>query len=116
MNRKNVLGLVGIISIACLIHACSPKTTGNVINDASPATYSQTISILLRQNCVSCHSGPKPAAKIDLTTYASVKAIAEKGEISERIHDSDNPMPPNGLMSETYRNLFDKWIADGYPN
>ena len=76
--------------------------------------YSTTISSLMNNYCLTCHSGAAPSADLNLDNYTEIKAIGESGKLIDRINDSNSPMPPSGLMPEEKRQQIEDWIANGY--
>jgi hypothetical protein len=102
---KNIISLsvfTGLIIV--LIAGCS--------NDDEPKeiTYNSTISEIMTTRCVGCHSGNSPSGNLSLTTYSEVKTIAETDTLMSRLNDSNNPMPPTGLLPQDDRNTIQTWI------
>lgn len=73
-----------------------------------------------------CHSGAKPKAGIDMSSYASLKKGGEEGPV---ITDGDpaksklvmairhqpgaKAMPPKGQLTEDQMKTIEAWIKDG---
>lgn len=77
-------------------------------------TYQLHINPIITNNCISCHSGINHQGNLRLENYNQVRSATENGTLIQRINDSSNPMPPNGLMSISTRELFIKWVQNGY--
>ncbi len=115
MNFKN---LIHVLAISILLFSCSSgdddSTTDIDPNSSGKVTYNGNIKVIISGNCANCH-GSTPAngapSSASFNTYAKVKAAVDK--IITRTNDTSNPMPVNGLMSQTNRDLIKKWKADG---
>lgn len=77
--------------------------------------FDPDIQNIVFNHCVTCHGGAAPSANLDLTTYQNVRSSAENGTLLNRVEDSANPMPPNGLLSLEQRQAIAKWAEDGFP-
>lgn len=77
--------------------------------------YTEHIEPIVSNYCTTCHAGSSPSDGIDLTTYESVRQHSEFGNLIARINDPINPMPTNGMMSESNRELFDYWVNNQFP-
>ncbi len=93
-------------------------TNGAPVGDGVPCDVAQ----VLATNCTSCHSGAKPTAGLDLTTYASLtapsNAVSSQTNIERsaiRMRDAQAPMPPTGAIADADIQIIEKWIADGTP-
>lgn len=65
-------------------------------------------------NCATsgCHTGTSPQAGINFSQDAVI--VANRDRIKARAIDGiPTPMPPNGLMSQTNRNIITTWINAG---
>jgi hypothetical protein len=88
--------------------------------DTANVTFSITISGLLANNCLSCHSNSTAASfgnGIRLENYADVKSKADA--VSDAINHNGNfsPMPKNGgKLNNCLIIQFDKWISEGTPD
>lgn len=76
--------------------------------------YNSDVSNLMFNFCTTCHSGAAASANLDLSTYDNVKEATESGSLLNRINDSNNPMPPSGLLSQERRDLMNNWASGGY--
>ncbi len=76
--------------------------------------YSPDIETIMFNHCTTCHSGNAPSANVDLSTYQNVRFYTEQGNLIHRMNNTNNPMPPSGVLSIEQRQLLDKWILDGY--
>ena len=77
-------------------------------------SYSHDIQPLVQSFCKTCHAGDDPEGDFILTSYAEVRRQTERGKLLERINDSEDPMPENGLMPQYLRRLFQLWADGGY--
>jgi hypothetical protein len=123
MTNKKLMGMI----IACIgiIAACktSNKTTSSKVEDtACPKvnyTYNTHIKQIMDNYCAGCHSGSRPAHKIDLSNYEMVKAAtAYPRFIGSMEHKSGFDKMPKGqakLDAATIKTIS-CWIANGAPN
>lgn len=87
--------------------------------DTSGVTYSGTVSVILQQNCLGCHSAASAQGNVVLAAYNDVKNYAQSGALAGVINHSSgfSPMPKGGnkLKSCDIRKI-ELWIANGTPN
>lgn len=87
--------------------------------DTSGITYSGTVSVIMQQNCLSCHSSASAQGNVVLATYNDVKAYAQSGALVGVIKHSSgySPMPKGGnkLKACDIRKI-ELWVANGMPN
>jgi hypothetical protein len=81
-------------------------------------THTQLLSTNVDLNvfnraCTRCHSGNAPPAGLDLTNYTQARTAV--AEIVNRMNDSNNPMPPSGMLSERDRDMVRIWQTGGAP-
>lgn len=84
-----------------------------------PSTYSGTVSVIISNNCLSCHSQSVSSGGITLETYNQVKAQADNGNLLGVISHSSgfSPMPKNGpQLSECNITAIRQWIEGGTLN
>ena len=85
--------------------------------DVSAVTYSQDVSVIINNNCLSCHSGPNAEANLDLSTYGTVSANAAVIKVRINLPAGDpGVMPPTGPMSPCNMNKVTTWIDQGAIN
>jgi len=88
--------------------------------DTLNVTFSVTVTTMLANSCLSCHSNTTAASSgngIRLQDYTDVKARAV--EVAGAIKHSGgySPMPKNGgLLKACTINQFDVWIKNGMPD
>jgi hypothetical protein len=93
----------------------------NPENDDTPpmpgsVTYQDDISVIVQNNCTSCHSDPPTRnAPMALTTYNDVRNAVENRGLLGRINSTTSPMPPTGRLPATTRQLFDDWADLDFP-
>jgi len=109
-KRPIILVAVILFSVGIIFQSCKKDET----NLSKEVTYSKDVASLMNNYCLTCHSGADPTAGLSLDSYTNVKAVAESGQLVDRINDTNNPMPPSGIMSENNRNIIINWIAGGY--
>lgn len=113
MNKKVISILTGLI---ILVVACqSVKTISSeptIIT--SEISYEHSISPIMNNYCITCHSETKPASGFSLTSYEDVRFQTEKGALLERINDNQYPMPMSGLMAKKNRQIIKQWAENGF--
>ncbi|MCS6790472.1 MAG: hypothetical protein NZ580_05795 [Bacteroidia bacterium] len=100
--------LIGLPLLSCKKEkpspaSCPPRDT---------ITYSNYVAGVMRQYCISCHSGSSPSGGVALETYAQVKASAQSGKWYSSM--SQGRMPPSGKLDECTLSYLKKWIDTGY--
>lgn len=115
---KFALQLTSIEKVAATA-TCGANTVTTPV-DTAPArvTFTDLIATtgslnVFRTQCLSCHQGASASAGLDLSSYTSSKASANK--ILSRINDANSPMPRSGLMSSQMRAIVEKWVTLGSP-
>jgi hypothetical protein len=87
--------------------------------DTVNVTYSSSITPILNNYCVSCHSGSNPGGNINLQDYNTVKALVDNGQLLSSINHTGSvvPMPLNGGKLDNCKiAVFEKWILLKAPN
>ncbi len=125
MNRilPLALGLTTIIALAgCLVDK------GELVDDLPPAgycdslqaSYVDTMQTLVNTYCANsfgCHGAQ--ASNGDFTTYANMQAagVLSEGKIGMRVSTSDISlvMPPGNPLPDSLRQVFQCWVAGGFP-
>ena len=80
-----------------------------------PITYQQHVRPIITANCLSCHSDPPSNnAPMPLTTYSDVRGAVETRGLLNRINSTTNPMPPNGRMPSSTRQVIEDWVDQGF--
>lgn len=83
-------------------------------------SFSQTISPIINNNCVSCHSGGTDASGgINLTNYDEILVVANNGKLLGSIrHDAGFKEMPQGTsqLSDCSISQVDAWITQGALN
>ena len=71
------------------------------------------IKLILRNKCVECHQGEKPAGKLDLTAITTQGQALQTDDIWERVHEvlRGGTMPPddNSPLTEDELQSFEHW-------
>lgn len=92
-------------------------TSSNGTSDCDKITYSKDIEPIIKSNCATtgCHvpNGSYP----DLTSFASVKEVADDGLLKKRVIDG-NPsfMPTSGKLPAAELEKISCWLNAGAPN
>lgn len=88
----------------------SCDTSGGVL-------YKKQVSAIISSQCLSCHSGSRPNADLNLESYSSVvNAITQKNLVKHLKSESGfSPMPPAGKIRDCEILLIEKWINAGKP-
>ena len=126
MKKSFVIFTVILMSSLSLFYSCYydnleylyPSLSSSC--DTTHVTFSGSISVMLQNNCLSCHSNSSAAlfgGGYQLQNYADVSAFSDRirGAIN---HESGySAMPKNGgsLDACTIRQ-FDIWLAAGKPD
>jgi uncharacterized membrane protein len=79
---------------------------------SASVTYSQVSSQIFTPSCVSCHSGSRASAGVDLSTYANV--VANISMVQQEAL-SKQSMPPSQPLSSSLQTLLKTWISEGTP-
>lgn len=126
MNRLTILTSVAvaiiIICFSCYYdneEALYP-TAGTTVCDTLNVTFAGTVSTILANNCLSCHSNATAASSgngIRLQDYADVKARAAAVVGSIKHTGIYSPMPKNGgTLKACSITQFDIWVRKGMIN
>lgn len=84
-------------------------------NACDSIRYMNAAKPIIDKYCVSCHSGPFPNGGIDFSAYVNAKAKALDGRLKDRMTNTNNPMPPFGLMPQAQIDSLMCWIEKGAP-
>lgn len=84
-------------------------------NACDSIRYTNVTKAIFDKECGSCHSGPGPSGGVDLTSYSAVLSQVVNGRIKDRITNTNNPMPPFGLMSQSRIDSILCWVDKGGP-
>lgn len=121
--KKKLLILIPFLACVLLSTGCYYDVEEELYGgpcDTSNVTYSGTITgIINRYGCLSCHSGPQPAAPFRLETYADVQAKVLDNRLMGAITHANGfaPMPQGApKMSDCDINKVKAWIDRGAPN
>jgi len=81
------------------------------------ATFDQSIVLIMRNNCVSCHAGSNPSGGILLETYKQVADYSANPKFLKSIrHESGaSAMPPASKIRDCEITKIDAWIQNGVP-
>ncbi len=119
MNRTILLMLIATTGLACCFNS-NVALAGDV-------DFARDVLPILSNKCFLCH-GPDAkedqlrldsheAATEDLGGYRAIdRAAPEKSAVLERIHSTDDPMPPDEAekpLTASERKIISQWIHDG---
>lgn len=121
MPMKSRILFISVVALT-IAFSCDYKK-GLLPRKAEPITadacdsirYNNSVKAMIDNNCVGCHSGPFGSGGVDLSTYPNVLARVVDGRIKDRITNSNNPMPPFGLMPAAKVDSILCWISKGGP-
>jgi len=110
-----------ILGSSILIHSCYYSNEEDIYGagtncDLTTAKYSQKVSSILSDNCVSCHGAGLQSAGIRLDSYDAVKVFAESGLLSKVIKHESGVVPmPYGLpkLSDCNISVIEEWVSNG---
>ena len=81
--------LIGIFVFALTTMVVSVSCSASK-SAAKPLTYTENVKPIIDANCAStCHNAGRPAAGIDLTTYAKVKEQSTTGKLIPAIQHAE---------------------------
>jgi len=106
-----------VMTLACLSVVILPslllgQTNSERLRDE--ISFSNDIQPIVENFCTTCHAGKAPDGEVLLTSYAEVRKMVEKGDLLNRINDTDDPMPPSGTIPAYMRRMFKTWARTGY--
>lgn len=80
-------------------------------------TYNQSVVLIMRSNCVSCHSGSNPSGGIRLQTYQEVSGYSSNPKFLESMKHGGGtqPMPPGSKIRDCEISKIETWIQNGVP-
>jgi hypothetical protein len=121
---KKVLSLSAIIALLCLTcYYDNEEYLYPVLNNACDTTFvtfTGTISVMLSNNCLSCHSNSTAANfgnNIRLEDYTDVKTSSQRVLGSIKQESGFSPMPKGGAkLNECLIAQFGIWVKNGTPN
>lgn len=82
---------------------------------AKQPTYAKDVAPFVRKFCVTCHSGPTPADRIDLSQFKTEAEVVENIQLYKMAgrEVKKKSMPPKGAMpmpTEAQRKAFMTWV------
>ncbi len=103
ISCKRDIGLLPVKSVPLPANACDS------------IRYTNSMAAIFNNVCCNCHSGPFGSGGVDLSTYPNVLAKVQDGRIKDRITNTNNPMPPFGLLPQSKVDSILCWIDKGAP-
>ncbi|HNW00359.1 MAG TPA: hypothetical protein PKL06_13375 [Chitinophagales bacterium] len=111
MKKALCILCAGIMVIG--FNACS----GTKSTTTPAISYNGQVKAIIDANCAStCHNATKPAAGIDLTTYAKVKQYTLEGQLIPAIQHAEgvDPMPKKSpKLDDASINTIVTWASGG---
>ncbi len=121
MKKLKSILFIGVLTLAlgCSKSDNSEGTADDPNNqnpDPTALSYQNDIRPIIQGNCVSCHGNPPTNnAPMSLTSLSQVRSAIESRGLLSRINSTTNPMPPDGLMPQSARELIAEWANQGFP-
>lgn len=83
--------------------------------DEKQPLFNTTVRPIIFKYCTGCHYDKFPQGDIELHSYATIKAVAESGDLIKSMRGLDGvaTMPPGNLVPECEIQLVEQWIARG---
>ncbi|MBX3113979.1 MAG: c-type cytochrome [Fimbriimonadaceae bacterium] len=91
-NTTPLLIAAGIFSLVACAQQPEPEAAPDSGTASAAKTFSANVQPILTKNCVSCHSGDKPAEGLNLESYDG---------LAKGIHDGKEPAFVAGKSSES---------------
>jgi len=133
--RKRVSAPLASVAFAAAVLAagCGGQSSGSPASPASPTptstpaptttggpyAYVQDVQPILASDCTRCHSGSKPSAGIDLSTYAGTMRVVSAGNAnSTLVVASSAGGAMNGYLSGDRAGkaeIIRQWVVSGAP-
>jgi len=116
-SYSSQMNLALVMTLTCLSMAISPfhlfaQTNSERLRDE--ISFSNDIQPIVENFCTTCHAGKDPDGEVLLTSYAEVRKMVEKGDLLNRINNTDDPMPPSGKIPAYMRRMFKTWAQTGF--
>ena len=92
-----------------------PDETCDTLN----VTYSGTISPIINQNCIRCHSAVAPSSGLPLEGYDHLKVSVDEGLLVGSIKHEEGfiPMPEDApQLPDCAIHQIEIWVDEGAPN
>ena len=77
-------------------------------------TYNSHIKAIVNANCATSGCHVSGTGRANFTSYATLKAYADNGQIKQKVLVSKT-MPPNGSLSTCQLNQIEAWLNAGAP-
>jgi len=116
-----LIGLLTIIVTSCYYDHYDEleplSVLVNVCDSSYAATYSKSISTIMQNNCVSCHSSGLANGGVTLDSYAGVVAQVQNGQLMGCIQQNNGypVMPPGTQIRSCEIVKLQQWINAGLP-
>lgn len=83
--------------------------------DLSNVTYSNTIQVIIQNNCVGCHNDNLKSGNLNLSTQELVKNSINSGKLISAIEQTAGiKMPPSYKLEQCDIDRIKKWAEEGY--
>lgn len=119
-NTSKILILSGLLAMAGAQMACEREAVvyGTFTGcDTTNVTYTNAISPIINQSCISCHAAAEPSSGISLSNYAQVKTYVDNGSfLGSVLHDpAYSAMPEGGTLTNCEIKKIRNWVKLGAP-
>ncbi len=125
MRTKTIIKILTVIAGLFVLNACYydseeelyPSMGGEC--DLSNVTYSNTVAVILSDNCYSCHNSTIAQGSVILDNYNDLKVYVDNGRFWGAInHESGySPMPQNlPKLPQCELDKIRTWIDNGALN
>ena len=124
--RPALAGFSVVVMMAAVAVAPAQKKAPASKGAPKAAVAFASADKVLKAKCVGCHQGEKPAAGVNLSSYAEVMKAKWKGKpvvvakkpadsiLSKAVHGTGvDKMPPGGSLMPGDIKTIDAWIAAG---
>jgi uncharacterized membrane protein len=89
----------------------APTPVVQIPSDPKEITFSMVKSILLEPRCFKCHADPTNKGKVNLETYANVKANLQ--DMYDDIKDGSMPKGNDKVLTDDQLKIFFDWFDAG---
>lgn len=125
---KQIKLFLGVIAMFIFLHACKGKN--EKCSNPTTISFKNDVQPIFNENCITsgCHSGNNPAGNLNLSSQVSFQNLIDSQSgyldlntpknslLYTSMTSVNNPMPPNGKLSNCKLDLILKWIEQGANN
>jgi hypothetical protein len=121
MKKHLLILLLPIVGSSCYYDRYEELyPLANYVNDCDTTladSYSASVSLVINNNCTSCHNSNNKSGNIDLSDYSSVTGCANSGKLMGSVlHTSGyKAMPPYSNLQQCEIDRLQRWIQKNLP-